>query len=103
VIFVFGAPVTPAPKLFQRPQLLKKMMVGDIGECRDSRTPSLEQVASTARGGASRYVGNENVGEVINLLFSAKRIVLPVRSAQSVGFNVNGLISKSAMRGLPYK
>jgi hypothetical protein len=60
VIFVFSPPVTlPAPKLFQRFQFLKEMRGGAIEGCRDSHTPSPEQVASTARGDASRYVGIE--------------------------------------------
>lgn len=45
----------------------------------------------------------KNGGEVINLLFSVRRIVLRVRSAQSVDFDANGLIFKSAMRELSYK
>jgi hypothetical protein len=38
---------------------MKGMMEGSTEEPRDSLTPSLEQVASTARGGASRYVAYE--------------------------------------------
>jgi hypothetical protein len=45
----------------------------------------------------------ENVREVTDLLFSVRRIARLVRSAQSVGFNANGLNFRSAMRGLPYK
>ena len=45
----------------------------------------------------------KEVREVIDMLFSVGRIVLPVRSAQSVGFSANGLIFKSAMQGQPYK
>jgi hypothetical protein len=60
VIFVFEALVTlAAPTLLRRLKFMKGIMEESTEESRDSLTPSLEQVASTARGDALRYAADE--------------------------------------------